>query len=348
MYTERIRTLLDSIFDNECVYIKNDKNVYYYSGFSGEGFLLISKYHKRLVTDFRYLYDAKTAEKYGYEIYDIKNGIKGAVDKNITALYVEGSDISLKAYNELSEKLECVEIKCEDFLAKNRVVKSDDEISYIKKASEIAECAFEKILKMIDSNVTEKQLAVEFEYLVKKSGASAVSFDTIVASGLNSSMPHAQPTDKKIEKGDFITFDFGCVYNNYCSDMTRTVAYGSASDKMKNVYDIVLEAQLEGLKSVKAGAMCSDADKSARDIIDAAGFKNQFGHALGHGVGLNIHENPRLSPKCDTVLKNNMVVTVEPGIYIEGEFGVRIEDLVVVRDENPYILTKFEKNLVII
>ncbi len=348
MYELRLEMLLKTISNSECLYIKNKKNIYYYSGFSGEGFLLISKLKKVIVTDFRYIYDAKKAIKYGFEIFDIKNGIENAIDKNIEVLYIEGNDVSFEEYEKLKQKLPDAKIVSQNKFDGIRDVKSEEEILNIKKASLIAENAFESILKLVSCDITEKQLATEFEYLVKKNGASGVSFCNIVASGVNSSMPHAVPTDKKINEGDFITFDFGCVYNHYCSDMTRTVAFSSATDKMKNIYDIVLKAQLEGLKNVNAGVKCSFADKSARDIIYKAGFKEQFGHGLGHGVGLNIHENPRLSPKCDTILKNNMVVTVEPGIYLEGEFGVRIEDLVIVKDENPCILTKFEKNLIII
>ena len=348
MFKIRLENLLKTISDNECIYVKNEKNVYYYSGFSGEGFLLISKTSKVIVTDFRYIYDAKKSEKYGFEVFNIRDGIENAIDKSFSILYIEGDNVTFNEYEKLKQKFPQAEVVSKNMFENTRDIKTDEEISNIKKASQIAESAFENILKLIDCNVTEKQLAAEFEYLVKKNGASGVSFNTIVASGVNSSMPHAVPTDKKINKFDFITFDFGCVYNHYCSDMTRTVAFGGATDKMKNIYSIVLKAQLEGLKNVNEGIKCSLVDKSARDIIDKEGYKEQFGHGLGHGVGLNVHEKPNLSPRSDAVLKNNMVVTVEPGIYLEGEFGVRIEDLVVVKDKNPYILTKFEKNLIII
>lgn len=343
----RAERLAQRLKSSECVYISSPENVFYYSNFSGEGSLLISKTQKRLITDFRYITDAKS-RACDYEIYDIKNGFKDAVFGGTKVLYAEEDHLTYKRYTEMKEMLPDIEIKDAGFLFCDRITKDETEIEKISKASKIAQEAFEELLKLVDCDVSEKQLAAEFEYMVKKRGAQSISFDTIVASGINSSMPHAVPTDKKIQKGDFITFDFGCKYEGYCSDMTRTVAYGYATDKMKNIYDIVLKAQETGLKNAAAQMLCSDVDNAARDIIASHGYGRQFGHALGHGVGIFIHEEPRLSPKCDLLLQDNMVVTVEPGIYLEGEFGVRIEDLVVVSGQSPKILTNFEKKLIII
>ncbi len=343
----RVTEIKKNLKDGECAYIKRPENVFYYSGFAGEGALVVSKNKNVLITDFRYIFDAKKCEP-EYEICDIKDRVLEYAFEGIHTIYIEDDFISLKEYNRLKEKFKDITVTGRDFSLKQRMIKDKSEIENIKKASNIAEKAFEKLLSMIDENITEKDLACEFEYLIKKSGAQKTSFDTIVASGVNSSMPHAVVSDKKICAGDFITFDFGCVYNGYCSDMTRTVAYKSATDKMKNVYDIVLEAQLAGINSVASGIRCCDVDKAARDIINKNGYKDNFGHALGHGVGLFIHESPSLSPRCETVLEDNMVVTVEPGIYIENEFGIRIEDLTVVSGKKADILTKFEKKLIII
>ncbi len=343
----RVLKLLQRLECDECIYIKSPENVFYYSGFSGEGSLIISSKRCVLITDFRYVLDAKIKAT-DFEIYDIKNGLKDAFGSEYKVVYIENNYITYEAYCKLSEELSGVSFKDAASLFSDREVKDEDEISKIKKASSIAEKAFENVLKLVCEDVTEKQLALEFEYFAKKNGADAISFDTIVASGKNSAMPHAIVTDKKIQKGDFITFDFGCKVGGYCSDMTRTVAYSFATDKMKKVYDIVLEAQLEGLKNAKSGKRCSDVDKAARDIINSYGYGKEFGHALGHGVGIKVHEKPTLSPRSDAVLEDNMLVTIEPGIYIDGEFGVRIEDLVVICGQNGEILTKFEKNLIII
>ena len=194
--------------------------------------------------------------------------------------------------------------------------------------------------------MTELEAAAELEYLMKQEGAEDLSFNTIVASGLNSSMPHAIPGTKQFEKGDFITFDFGCKYKGYCSDMTRTVVLGKASDKQKEIYNVVLKAQLAGLDALKAGKSGASVDKVARDIIADAGYGEYFGHGLGHSVGLFIHENPRLSPSDDTILKENMIETVEPGIYVPGLGGVRIEDMVVVTKEGHINLAHSPKELI--
>ncbi len=348
MFNKRCALLEEKLNNNEWIYIKNPENMYYYSSFSGEGALLISKEERIIITDFRYVYDAKRASEYGYRVYDIAGGLENAPRKCPGLIYIEEDCVTVKGLNALKKCFPEAKFMPEDFLKTPRRVKSEEEIRLIQKASSIAEAAFLKLLKIVSSEVSEKDLANEFSYLVKKEGADDISFDTIVASGINSSMPHAVPTDKKIMPGDFITFDFGCKVGGYSSDMTRTVAYKYATDEMKNVYDIVLKAQKEGLKNAKAGMLCRDVDKSARDIIDSFGYKKEFGHALGHGVGLFVHEEPSLSMRSDLVLEDNMVVTIEPGIYIEDKFGVRIEDLVVINGENPQILTKFEKNLIII
>ena len=178
--------------------------------------------------------------------------------------------------------------------------------------------------------MTEKEVAAELEYSMKKHGAEGLSFSTIVASGLHSSMPHAIPTDKPIEKGDFVTMDFGCVYEGYCSDMTRTVVVGKADEKQKEIYEIVRRAQQNCLDHLRAGISGQEADGYAREVISDAGYGEYFGHGTGHSVGLVIHEEPRISPLDRTILRENMIETVEPGIYIPGFGGVRIEDMVVI------------------
>ena len=239
--------------------------------------------------------------------------------------------------NTLSQKLNAL-----------RQIKSQDEIELIKKAQKITDDAFSHILNFIKSGVTEKEIALELEFFMRKSGSEGVAFDTIAVSGKNSSMPHGVPTDKPLEKGDFITMDFGAKWQGYCSDMTRTVALGKVTDKQRFVYDTVLKAQKAALDVIKAETICFDVDKAARDIIDNAGFKDCFGHGLGHSVGLYIHESPACNKRDMTPLKSGMIMTVEPGIYLENEFGVRIEDMVLVTENGYQNFTKSPKELIIL
>jgi Xaa-Pro aminopeptidase len=255
--------------------------------------------------------------------------------------------ISFKEYETLKEGLQIKELQKVSGLVENiRMIKDDEELKCLKTAVEIGDAAFKYLLSYIRPGVTEMEVALELEYFMKKQGASKLSFDSIVASGLHSSMPHAQPTNKEIEKGDFLTLDFGCIYNGYCSDMTRTIVMGHANEKQKNIYNTVLEAQLKALNTIQAGLTGKEADKSARDVIHKAGYGDYFGHGLGHAVGLYIHEEPRLSPSSTHTLLENMVVTVEPGIYVAGFGGVRIEDLVIVNDKGILNYTESPKELI--
>lgn len=229
-----------------------------------------------------------------------------------------------------------------------RMVKDEEELTQIEQAEHIGDAAFSHVLDILKPGVSEREIALELEFFMKKQGASKLSFDTIVASGPNGSMPHAQVTDRLLQSGDFVTMDFGCVYQGYCSDMTRTVAIGTPTDEMKKVYQIVLDANVRAMEQIAAGQKCSDIDAVARGYIAKQGYGTYFGHGLGHGVGLDIHEEPRFSPKCDVITTENMVITDEPGIYLPGQFGVRIEDLVVVKENGYRKLSQSEKQLIIL
>lgn len=257
--------------------------------------------------------------------------------------------MNLSRYLKLKEALTSCELTvASELIDKPRTVKDKNELELLARAEQIGDEAFTHILDIIKPGMTEKEIALELEFFMKKQGASKLSFDTIVASGPNSSMPHAQVTDRAIENGDFVTMDFGCVYKGYCSDMTRTIAVGTPTDEMKKVYQIVFEANLRAMEGIRAGVKCSDIDALARGYIAEQGYGDYFGHGLGHSVGLYIHEEPRFSPKCDVIIKENMVITDEPGIYIPGRFGVRIEDLVVVKKDGYERLSNSPKELVII
>ena len=247
-------------------------------------------------------------------------------------------------------QIEAPEFTCID-IGHDREVKTEDEIVRLARAEQIGDEAFTEIVKFIRENrkdgLTEQRVALQLEYEMRLRGAEGTSFDTIAASGKNSSLPHAMPQPKVLEEGDFLTMDFGCMYQGYCSDMTRTIHIGSQVDaEQQKVYDTVLRAQLAALAAIKPGMVCSDVDKVARDMIAEAGYGAYFGHGLGHSVGLFSHEEPRFSMKCDAVLKPGVVITVEPGIYLPGKFGVRIEDMIVVTEDGCRNLASSPKELI--
>ncbi len=230
----------------------------------------------------------------------------------------------------------------------DKTVKTPEELLIIAKAEAIGDKTFEHLLDYIKVGMTELEIADEVERTMRSLGAEGLSFPTIAVSGVNSNQPHGEPSDRKIREGDFLTLDIGCVYRGYCSDMTRTVAIGYATDEMKKIYDIVLKAQLAGLEMVKAGVKCFDVDKASRDVIEEAGYGEFYIHGTGHGVGTEVHEPPTLNARSSEVLKENQAVTVEPGIYLPDKFGVRIEDLVIVTEFGYANLTHSPKKLIIL
>jgi len=334
----------------EALLITKASNRRYLSGFTGSsGFLLLTKDEDILVTDFRYDEQARKqaagllvvrsnnsmVEKLGelLERYRIK---KVGLEKNVT---------TLGAYEEYRHYLPGIEFvpvndPCEEF----RRVKSHQEMVVLKKAVEIADKAFLHILNFLRVGQTEKEIAYEIEFFMRRIGAEKSAFETIVASGERSSLPHGVASDKPVASGELVTLDFGAVYRGYHSDITRTLVLGKPTSRQEEIYHLVLKAQETALENIRPGIKASDADALAREIIREAGLGENFGHGLGHGVGLEIHEGPRLSPRDDTVLKPGMVVTVEPGVYINGWGGVRIEDIVVITADGCEVLTKSPKN----
>ena len=337
----------------DAVLISNGNNMRYVSGFAGEtGYLYISSKHHMVITDFRYTYQAE-AEAEGYEIVTIgSEGYEKAINDilrtdNVKRLGFESNDMMYSRYENLLDQLEVDElVPVKDEITSLRRIKTPQELEYISKAEGIGDKVFTEILTFIKPGMTELEVAARIEYLLKLYGGEKLSFSAIVASGVNSSMPHAVPSKKKIEDGDFLTMDYGCVYEGYCSDMTRTIVVGKASDKQKEIYNTVLEAQLAALDAIRAGLKGKDVDKIARDIINNAGYEGCFGHGLGHSVGLFIHENPRLSPSEEEIIEAGMIQTVEPGIYVRGFGGVRIEDLVLVTEDGYENYTHSDKSLI--
>lgn len=330
----------------DSVIIKDLKNVYYYSGYTGtSAYLLITLVHLYLFTDFRYI-EQSQSQCPMYEICDVaKVKIEDYLSKYANTGF-ENLSISYNDYLELNKKANKL-IPLGDKLLEFRSIKDDGEISNIQKAEEIGDSAFEKLLSYAKEGMTEREIALFLEFEMKKLGASALSFDTIVASGARGALPHGVATDKKISRGELVTVDFGCVYNGYCSDMTRTFAVGDILDKLGKIYETVLLAQTTSLDMIKSGVKASDVHMNAFNIIQEK-YPNTFGHGLGHGLGLDIHESPNLSPRNEKPLKCGNVVTVEPGIYIPHLAGVRIEDVVVVTDKGCKNLTKSPKNLIFI
>jgi Xaa-Pro aminopeptidase len=305
--------------------------------------------------DFRYFEKAKQTVD-SCEVQLLKNFANQLgellASQKIKTVYLETDTVSLSAFSSLKNRLPDFAFssdgKIQSLISKQRSIKSNDEIELIKKAQRMTDETFSYILGNIGPGRTEREIVLDMEFYMRGLGSEGVSFDFIVVSGKNSSMPHGVPTDKKIENGDFITMDFGAAIGGYRADMTRTVAVGHVSDEQRKVYETVLKAQLESTAAVKAGVCCRDVDKVARDIIYGAGYEGCFGHGLGHSVGVEIHESPAFNTRCDTILLPGMVMTVEPGIYLENRFGVRIEDMVYVTENGCENLTKSEKKLIIL
>lgn len=320
-----------------------------------EGFVLITREKAYYLTDFRYIEKANNSN-IPFEIVCYnkhEETINEIICKNkIINLSLEAENITVSKAKKFKKSLSGCTLDLSGSLDKAisslRLIKSTEEIDKIKQAQKIADKAFYHILPFLKQGVTERDAALELEFFIRKNGAEGISFDIIFASGANGSMPHAIPTDKKIQKGDLVVMDFGAKFDSYHSDMTRTIAMGSVTPEQEHVYNTVLTAQKAALKSVKDGVECSKVDEIARQIIEHAGFGSNFGHSTGHGVGLQIHENPRLSSASTETLKSNMIVTIEPGIYIEGKFGVRIEDMVLVTKDGCDIMSEITKDLIVL
>tara|TARA_B100000941_G_scaffold272511_1_gene232070 strand:+ start:4536 stop:5603 length:1068 start_codon:yes stop_codon:yes gene_type:complete len=333
----------------DTVFISNKDNIRYYSGFTGTfAFLLISDSKSLIITDSRYISRAQE-ECPDYEIYQLKSGdnwIENSTKKiNSKIIGFEGNHVSVNMLNQLKERSN-KDLAWQDFseqITKNRTIKSKSEVVKIEEAISISDRAFNTISKKIKVGMTEKEIAWDIEKEIRVLGAESISFDTIVASGINGSKPHHSPTDKKITNGEAITIDMGAKYKGYCSDLTRTIFIGEPDKKFKKVYKTVLRSQLIAIETAKADMTGEEIDKISRDIITNEGYGEYFGHSLGHGVGLEIHENPGVGPNSKNKILAGMVYTIEPGIYIDGWGGIRIEDMVLMSDNGNKLLSHAEK-----
>lgn len=333
--------------------VSNMQNWRFISGFTGDaGILLITQDEAIIFTDSRYTEQAEQ-EAPGYTVIKTlveKDVVKETIDKlGIGAIAFEKDYVTYSRWEKLGQTFkDQTLVGVSGWVEELRAAKSEEEAGYIAKAQSIADEAFSRLLPMVKAGVSEAELALELEFTMRKLGSDGIAFPFIVVSGARSSLPHGVPTSKRLEPGDFVTFDFGARFKGYCSDMTRTVVVGHASDKHKQIYDVVLRAQLAALEVIRPGVPAKQVDLAGRKVIEEAGYGDYFGHGIGHGVGLNVHERPSVGKTSEDVLQPGMVITVEPGIYIPGFGGVRIEDLVLVTEDGKKNLTSSPKELILV
>ncbi len=352
----RAERLADLVAEAEIdvLVVSNLVNVRYLTGYTGSnGLALVGPRTRMFITDFRYVEQAAEEVHPSFErrraSQDLLEAIGEVLPAGALRVGFEDDHTSVREHARLAKLLpERVELVAVSGLVERlRAVKEPDEIAYIRAATVLADSAFERLIRDGLIGRTEREVAIALEHDMRERGADRASFETIVAAGAHGALPHAQPREAEIKRGDLVVIDWGAELDGYCSDCTRTVAAGEPSADARDVYELVLEAQLAGLQAVKAGAGGREVDSVARAVIEAGGHGDQFGHGLGHGVGLAVHEAPRLSQRSEDRLRPGNVVTVEPGVYVPGRFGVRIEDLVVAIEGGCDILTSVPKRLIV-
>lgn len=351
-----LKKLQSTLAPGEGYRIDSPANRLYLTGFeSSDGVILISHESAALFVDFRY-YEMACHKVTDMEVILYQSGAAQIEafcrERQIQSLYPETRFLSVAAYRRLCRELPSLALsdsdRLDELLLQQRMIKTEGEIEKIRRAQAITDETFTYILERIEPGRKEKDIMLDMEFFMRRYGSLGVAFDLIVVSGKNSSLPHGVPGERQIQKGDFVTMDFGAVVDGYRSDMTRTVAVGSVSEEQKAVYACVLSAQQAALCAIRPGQSCSSIDAIARNRIDSAGYAGCFGHALGHSVGIEIHESPVFSGRCQTKLAPGMVMTVEPGIYLANRFGVRIEDMVVVTEGGCTNLTRSPKELILL
>ena len=358
MFKERLKIFRENVFKKnkylDGFLVLNPTNLAYLSGFEGEGLALITKRSNFLFTDARYTEQAQK-ECPDFKIVTDELNLKDAriiaLDKiinqmNLKKIAFESKFLNYSDYKKYTDSFKSVElVPFENTIEPSRMIKEKEEIIKIKKASQITTETLKEIIEIIKPGIRELDIAAELSYTMRKKGAHKEAFEIIVVSGERSSLIHGKPSEKKIEEGELIIIDMGSNYQQYNSDITRTIMIGKGNEKQKEIFSIVLEAQEKALEFIKPGVKCNEVDTVARNYIENKGYGKHFGHGLGHGVGLEIHESPRVSSIDSTILAPGMVVTIEPGIYLPGIGGVRIEDTVLITDDGMEILTWFPKIL---
>lgn len=346
--------------DVDAILVTSEKNRRYFTGFASTfGYLVLLKDRASVfITDPRYFEMAEFLENDGFDVRQIENGVSGLAmvcsilrDIGAKRLGFEDTELTVSEFGSMIKVFESEKVSlvpCGEAINKMRRTKTEEEIEYITKAQSITDKAFSQILNFVKPGVTELEVATELQYIIHKLGGHGLAFDTIVASGVNTSKPHAHPTEKAIEYGDAVTIDFGASYNGYCSDMTRTFFVGEPSEQMRSIYNIVLLAQKTAIKNAYCGMTGKELDSWARELIVANGYGQYFTHSTGHSLGIDIHEEPRAFKLSDDKLLANQFITVEPGIYIPGVGGVRIEDLLLIKEDTAIDLTTSDKNIIIL
>ncbi|SNZ10748.1 Xaa-Pro aminopeptidase [Terribacillus aidingensis] len=335
----------------DALIVTSAQNRRYISGFTGSaGLLVITKAKQLFITDFRYMEQA-AEQAPDFELIEHKQSIvQEAADQlqqaGVQQVGFEHEDVTFALYQQFQHAVKAELVPASGLIEELRLIKSESELAIMKTAAEIADAAYTHILTFVKPGMKEIDVSNELEFFMRKQGATESSFDTIVASGYRSALPHGVASGKEIQKGELVTLDYGALYNGYCSDITRTFAVGEISEKLREIYDIVLEANLRGVAGVKPGITGKEADALTRDYITEKGYGQYFGHSTGHGLGMDVHESPALSFRSDTVLKPGMVVTVEPGIYIPEVGGCRIEDDLVLTADGSERLTFSTKDLI--
>lgn len=349
---EGIRAALGELGAN-VFYITHIPNIRYLTGFSGSSAtVIISKNKKYFISDFRYQKQAAQQVK-GFELsfnYLTMDEVKKIFDsEGIKSAAFEPTHLTVNQLEKLGAAFPGVTfIPAAEKIEKLTMCKTQDEVDEIKIAVDISDKTFDKILTIIKPGMSEKEVSSEIAYWHRKFGADKDSFDSIVASGWRGALPHGIASDKIIENGDMVTLDFGCVHNGFCSDITRTISVGNPSGELKKIYQIVLDSQLKAIEFAKSGVSTKALDNVSRDYIKSKGYGDKFGHGLGHGLGIEVHELPSVSQRMDLSIPDGVVVTIEPGIYVDGVGGVRIEDDVVIRNGSCEVLNKAEKKLLVV
>lgn len=334
--------------ENNCqgFIVSHPANMYYLSGFSGEGVLFIDVERQIILTDGRYL-EAAAAECPGFEARQTSDQNLVELSGGSKKVGIESTHVTYQRFQTwqriIGEKLQPQAALIEQL----RSVKDESEIDLIREAVHIGDQVYLTILPMLQPGISERAVALEIDHQLKLMGCDKEAFETIVISGRRTSMPHGKPSEKEIEKGELVTMDFGGFYRCYAGDMTRTVAVGKSCSRTRSMYGRVLEAQLEAIATVEAGRTCREVDEAARRVFKKYELDSYFLHSTGHGLGLEIHEMPAVSSRSETVLKENMVITIEPGVYLQDWGGVRIEDVVLVKSGGHQVLTKSGKDLVV-
>lgn len=353
---ERLVKLREKFKENDIdgILVTSNYNRRYITGFTGTaGVALITEKEAKFITDFRYV-DQASEQAVNFDIVQHKASLIEEIANQVNELGIqklgfEKLSVTFSQYEEYKANFTNTNLVPISGLIENlRLIKDEHEIKILKEAAKIADAAFEHIITYIKPGLTELEVSNELEFFMRKHGAASSSFDIIVASGIRSALPHGVASNKVIKKGELVTLDFGAYYKGYCSDITRTVAIGKPTNELEKIYQTVLEAQLRGMKGIKPGMTGKEADALTRDYITEQGYGEYFGHSTGHGLGMEVHEGPGLSMKSNTILLPGMVVTVEPGIYISGVGGTRIEDDTVITENGNETLTYSTKELLII